>query len=509
MLDALRRITRAGLSLVGLQAAELPLVPVPKVRPKQQSIPSHITNTRTSGDSALPLNDRRLANTDTLTFRSGSDTRTVIRNLRKVTPDLSAATFAYLRTSITGSFTTVARNTDGTLNREATILAQQVMTRFNVVQDYTDGFSGIWGLRSLSESLALELISYGACAVELVLDKARLPRSLQPVSVTQLQFKADDKWLKPVQRVGSDEIDLDIPTFFYTALDQDLLEPYAESPLEAAIQPVLADLDFFNDLRRLVKRVLHPRLDVQIIEEKFRETIPPEVKADRVKLKEYCDNVISSITQLINDLGPEDALVHFDFIRVEYVNHGQASPAGEEKVLTEINRARLASAGKTLPSILGHGGGTQNVASAEAMLFMKSCAGAVQEKLNDLYSRALTLALRLFGLDVYVEFKYAPIDLRPENELEAFRAMKQSRVLELLSLGFYPDDEASILLTGNITPAGFKPLSGTNFRSPGAAAADAEGNPYSTTGAQGNKQGANNQALKPDTPTKPKSERKQ
>lgn len=169
----------------------------------------------------------------------------------------------------------------------------------------------------------------------------------------------------------------------------------------------------------------------------------------------------------------------------------------------------MASAGKTLPSILGHGGGTQNVASAEAMLFMKSCAGAVQEKLNDLYSRALTLALRLFGLDVYVEFKYAPIDLRPENELEAFRAMKQSRVLELLSLGFYPDDEASILLTGNITPAGFKPLSGTNFRSPGAAAADVEGNPYSTTGAQGNKQGANNQALKPDTPTKPKSERKQ
>jgi hypothetical protein len=69
------------------------------------------------------------------------------------------------------------------------------------------------------------------------------------------------------------------------------------------------------------------------------------------------------------------------------------------------------------------------------------------------------------GLDCYVEFRYADLDLRPAGELEAYRAMEQSRVLELLSLGFLTDSEASLALTGNLPPAGFKPLSGTMFKS--------------------------------------------
>ena len=75
------------------------------------------------------------------------------------------------------------------------------------------------------------------------------------------------------------------------------------------------------------------------------------------------------------------------------------------------------------------------------------------------------MALRLHGLDVYAEFAYAPIDLRPESELEAFKSVKQSRVLELLSLGMLTDDEACLDLTGHLPPQGYKPLSGTMFKS--------------------------------------------
>lgn len=505
MLDALRRWFAGGTEGAQIGAAtQLPPVVQPKVKPNQQSIPGYIKNTRSSTESVLPRTDRALANSDALALRAGTSTREVIRNLAKVTPDLSAAVFAYTRTAVTGSYTGVARDMDGTFNRDATLLLQQLMVRFDIVQDYNDGFSGIWSTRSLSESLSKQLMEQGACALELVLDKSRLPRALKPVPVTQIEFLADDRWLRPQQRIGSDVINLDIPTFFYTALDQDLLEPYAESPLEPAIQPVLADLDFFNDLRRLVKRALHPRLDVKINEEKFRATIPENIMIDPTALKEYTDAVIADVQNKINELKPEDALVHFDFIEIDYINHGNASPAGEEEILTKLNRSRMASGAKTLPSILGQDGASQNVASTESMLFTKSCAGAVQYKLNEIYSRALTLALRLFGLDVYVEFAYEPIDLRPTAELEAFRAMKQSRILELLSLGFYADDEASIMLTGKVTPAGFKPLSGTGFMKAGAAGAD-PGNPTSNTSTLGNKQGALNQSLKPSTPTNPKS----
>jgi hypothetical protein len=500
-------LRRAGEALApadGMRAAELPPAPPPKVKKGQQSIPSYATSARQSTETDLPRNDRGLANTDTLTLRNGGDTRTVMRDLVASTPDLSAAVFAYLRTAITSGYTLVGRNMDGSFNREATILAQQIATRFDQVKDYSDGFSGIWSLRSVSESIGKELLLYGAASVELVLDKARLPRTLAPVSVSQIVFRQDDSWLKPLQKIGQEERDLDIPTFFYVALDQNLLEPYASTPLEASIQAVLADLDFFNDLRRLVKRALYPRLDVRVNEEKFRKSIPQEMLLDHEKVKAYTDQVMTQVRDLVNGLNPEDALVHFDFLEFTFLNHGNASPAQEEETLFNIARSRVAAGAKTMPSILGHGGGTQNVASSETLLFAKSASGAIQEKINELYSLAFTLAVRLFGLDCYVDFRYSAVELRPESELEAFRAMKQSRVLQMLSLGFIQDDEASIMLTGNVAPAGFAPLSGTGFMngSPEIAA-----NGYSSTGAQGTKEGPLNQQLKPETPQDRKTAR--
>ena len=111
-------------------------------------------------------------------------------------------------------------------------------------------------------------------------------------------------------------------------------------------------------------------------------------------------------------------------------------------------------------------------------LFVAS-ATKLQQELNILYSRALTLGARVFGLPVTVQFKYAEANLRPELEMASFKAVEQSTILEQLSLGLITDVEASIKLTGTLPPAGFKPLSGTMFKS---ASPNAGGvNDYSNT----------------------------
>ena len=111
------------------------------------------------------------------------------------------------------------------------------------------------------------------------------------------------------------------------------------------------------------------------------------------------------------------------------------------------------------------------------------------------------LVSSLVGQDCYAEFKYAPLDLRPSLELEAYKAMEQSRMLELLSLGFYTDEEASVKLTGNLPPKGFKPLAGTGFYKPIVAPAGAvqAGTPASGTSALG-------AGSKQNTPAAPKAE---
>lgn len=442
----------------------LPVLPPPKVKAGSASFPSYLKTT-TPSDSLLIQDDRRLATTDIVKqFRAGASTDQVLRDFTAASPDMAAAVFNYVRVGITKGYTAVAINPDGTFNPEATSLLQQIITRMDVMPNYADGFGGMWSLRSVSESWAKELVTYGACAGELVLDKTRLPYRIQPLSKTNVKFIADkDKTLKPVQVISGQRIDLDIPTFFYTALDQDLLTPYSSSFLEPGIKGVLFSEDFAQDLQRVVKRAVHPRLKVVIDEEKFRKNIPVEIAHDPNQVTTYLNSLISAIEAKVNDLKPEDALVFFDAIDVDYVNNGNISLSQEYTALSDIVNARLATGVKTMPSILGHGSGSQNVASTESMLFVKSVAGAVTTKLDEMYSRLFTLSVRLFGHDVVVKFCYEDINLRPEDELESFKAMKQSRVLELLSLGMLTDEEASIRLTGKLPPAGFKPLSGTMF----------------------------------------------
>lgn len=481
-------------------AAQLAPIVVPKVPNKAQAAPSFSKRTATTrGDQTLSATDRRTANLDLLTLRNGTSTKATIRDLSAVSPDLSASVWAYQRLVVTRGFKAIARNQDGTVNPEATQLVQQLLARFNFLTDYTDGFSGMSSIHAVAEALAMELRLYGSCSMEMVLDKARLPNRLAPISTTQLTFVDDGSgYAYPVQKLNGVEVNLDVPTFFYEALDQDLLQAYSNSPLEAALQAVLADTEFTNDVRRVIKRALHPRLDATIDQELFRKSIPHEIQGDQDALKAYQANYISAVESTVNGLEPDDALVHFDSVKFDYLNNGNVTLNREYETLQGMVNSKLATGTKAPPAVLGHGSGSQNVASTETLLFMRYCEG-VQNKINSMLSRALTLGVRLFGLDAYVQFSFDRIDLRPDSELEAFKAMRQSRILEQLSIGLLSDEEAALELTGSLPPAGAPRLSGTFFKA-GASDPNAQTNPYSNTGATN----GGPQDQRPGTPTQTK-----
>lgn len=496
MLEKLRAIfTRTPIQA----ATSLPPVIDPKVPSKQMTRQSFSKRTATaSGDQRLISDDRRTANLDLLSLRNGTTTKSTIRDLAVVSPDLSASVFAYTRLAVTKNFNAVARNLDGTINPEATKLTQAILARLNFLNDYSQGFSATTGIHAVAEQLMLELRLYGSCAMELVLDKARVPNRLQPISVTQIEFFEDKSgYTYPIQRVNGQEINLDTPGFFYESLDQDLLTAYSNSPMESALQATLADAEFTNDIRRSIKKALHPRLVAEIDSDKFRKSIPISIAGDKDQTDEYQNNFISSVEDTVNGLEPDDALISQDTIKFSYLNNGNATLSDEWKTLQGLIDSKTATGTKSPSFVLGHGTGSQNVASSESMLFIQYVSG-VQLKLNSILSRALTLATRLLGQDAYVEFSFDRIDLRPHLETTSFRVMEQSRVLELLSIGMLSDEEASIALTGNLPPAGYKPLSGTFFK-----AGSTDPNAVDTSSALSNT-GAVQQSVTPDAPQAPK-----
>lgn len=466
-------------------ATQLAPIVEPKVPSRPQARPSMSRRTATTrGDQKLSQTDRRTANLDLLTLRNGTSTKSTIRALSAVSPDLSASTWAYQRLVVTRNFSAVGHNQDGTVSPEATQAAQALISRFNYLTDYNDGFSGMSSLHALGEALCKELRTEGSCSLELVLDKSRLPNRLAPISTSQIEFVDDGTgYVYPIQRASGEEINLDFPTFFYEALDQDLLTAYSDSPMEAALQAVLADTEFTNDVRRVIKRALHPRLGASIDLVKLRPMIPADVMSDPQRLQEYLAQVISDIEGTVNGLEPDDALVHYDMVEFSYVNNGNVTLNREYEALQDMVNAKTATGTKAPPAVLGHGAGSQNIASTETLLFLRYCEG-VQNKINSIISRALTLGVRLMGVDAYVKFEFERIDLRPETELESFRAMKQSRILDQLSLGLITDEQASLALTGQLPPPGAPKLSGTFFRKgAGGAEEDPAANPYSNTSA--------------------------
>jgi len=478
-------------------SAELPPAELPKVKKGQMVLPSHLKTAKPNPKSALLRDDQRLYNTDLTTLRQGVSTYDTIKKFVRSSPDLSASVTSYIRTAITSEYTAIARNMDGTCNPEATSALAQIITRMDVMNDYTIGYDDSMSLRSLCEAWAKEMMQYGAMAGELVLNDVLLPDKFQPVSVSQIKKypSSDGKKMIPHQEIAGQDIVLDQPTFFMVSIDQDILDPYPQSPIESAIQGVIFSIDFMNDIRRMVKRVIHPRMVVSIDEEKFRKAIPQDLQHDKEGLKEYMDATISGLADEINGLEPDEALVVFDSIEISYVDHGNTNLSNEYEVLNGMADAKMRAGAKTMPTVVGQSGGTSNVASSESLMFVKYVEGTLWGKLNEMLSKMFTLGVRLLGHDVYVEFRFGDIDLRPKSELESFRAMKQSRILEQLSYGFITDEDASIQLTGHLPPPGFKPLSGTLFFNAKVAPAGDGYNGASNSGS------TLNQNLKSDAPS--------
>lgn len=331
-------------------ASQLPPVAPLKVKPGNRSWQAFFTSTRPS-TATITRPERRLINTDTTTYRNGGTTHKVIQDMVAGSPELSNAVYTAVRLGVPEKYCAVARNMDGVLNPEATRLLQQLLTRFDVIGDPLEGYTGSGSIKSVSESLAGDLVRYGQASCELVLDKSRLPYRLQPFSSTLVKFKFDKNGVTPYQEVGGEEVSLDLPTVAIVQLDSDLLSPYSNSPIEPALKAALFSETFMADLHRVMRRAIHPRLMVSVDSEKVRKNLSPEAQMDPAKAVEELNAIIAQIETKVNGLAPEDALIYLDDLGFEV----ETPPASSDNytILRDIANAKLASGSKTLPSVLG------------------------------------------------------------------------------------------------------------------------------------------------------------
>lgn len=452
----------------------------------------------------LPLPDAATFyfNNDIASIRTLSNPYDVMRALVKVSGDVSMSVTSYVRLANTDMRYKVF-DSSHQLSDDGTVMLNSMLSSFTYLNDYTYGYDDRQAPVSVYETMLLETMLTGACALELVLDKYRLPFRLQPVSPSKLKWRISDldtgngvtHKIVPWQQLQGVTTMLDVPTFFSSRLDHDVTLVYPKPPMESALNSAIFSAEAMQDIRRSVRRAGHSRLVVTLNTEQIIKAAPPSLRTDPEKLQQWLNSVRASLESQVANLSPESAFVTYDNVSADYLNSEIGASADSTPFMDMVD-GQLATSLKTPPSILGKRmGGSQNISSSESLLFLKHVEG-VRRPTEIVMSRAYTLALRLVGFDGYVEAYFEPVNLRPKDEMEAFYAMKQARVLEQLSLGFRTDQEAAVELGTGLRAPGAPQLSGTMFYKGGGSAAPMDPAAVANGGDPANR------ALTGDTPKK-------
>ena len=411
--------------------------------------------------------------------RTRTDINEIIRVLVRQEGLFSSAANAMVALAAQSGFRVAGYDAEGRMSSEVMAAAYAVMDSWDTLHDYSQGFNDKQSLGNLLSTLQTDVITTGGCGVELVLDKQFGPERLLPIGYSTIEWEAKggNQGRYPTQDGG--DIDLNLPTVFIAEHNRHSDEGYSSSILRPGLSGVFQFSEFLEDTHRAVNRTGHSRLFANISQEAVKEMAPPEIRNDKEKLTQFYNLMKASVEDSLTELEPEDAIVAYDSVDFKIEDIG-GNKADYSVLMTTL--ANLLSVGlKTPASVSGlRASGGQGLSNAETLVYLRVIK-STRPPVEEVMSRALTLAIRLLGVDGHIKFEFNPIDLRPETELEAYLATKQKRILERLSYGLITDAEACYEL--GCRPQGMvESLAGTGFYTKSGAEQTTTGERISSTG---------------------------
>ena len=441
------------------------------VLPKKKAIPGGSSYTDTfrpyATDFYLPLPTYKEFQEDIFHSRSNEDSRDLLRQQFQQDPDVSAAVSAYLTVADVEPWWVVTDAT-GAVNRDGHKILNQLILALCNRHDYNQPqpFAFTKSLRSLCEEIRYLMLLRGGCGSELVLDRIRMPVEIRLVDLATLYWIEEKPAMyTPLQRPRqvAEFIDLNIPTFMVSYYHRDPTNIYSQSTFVASINTIASRQQVINDLYRIMRRTGYPRFAIKVVEDVMRKNAPVNIQNDEDKMKTWMRARFVELQNLFLDMSPDQALVHWDSAELRMVNEKAPGMSMDITGVIETLNAQNQAALKVMATVIGRGNGAAGTASVEARIFALS-AQQLNAPVADLLSQIFTLALRLQGLDLYATFGFDKVELRPEMELEPQKIMRQSRLLELLSLGLIDDDEFHLKMFKKIRPDDVPKLQGTGFQ---------------------------------------------
>lgn len=402
---------------------------------------------------------------DLLNERVTDEDNELIQKLMVYDPDVSAAVSAYLTLSNT-EMRYLVKTPQGILDPTGMTQVQQIIMQLTYTSDYSIGFTMPKSMKFRNEQLRYMILKRGSISLEMVLDQKFGLLDARNIDTNSLEWYEKKKgYLTPKQKQNNDEIDLNIPTFFYASHRQDPSNIYTKSSFISVINTVYARLQIIGDLYDIMQIAGYPRMTIKLLEETIVKNMSEVDRRDDKKRAAFVNAVMSDVTRKFGEIKPTQPIVHTDSLEVatlDIAGGGGTGASIDVQPVIDVLNAQNQAALKSVATVLGRGASGVNTASVEAQIFSMQAA-ELNQPVADVWSQFLTFALRLAGSQNYVEVYFDKPEMRPPNELEPAYVQRQARLLKDLSLGIISDDEYHLAMYNRPKPPEAPELSGTNF----------------------------------------------
>lgn len=309
------------------------------------------------------------------------------------------------------------------------------------------------GLDVLINQLLLTAATQGAVALEIELTEGLDLYDLVAVNPWLIDFQKDGEghWRAGIRDLGNFEV-LPEVQFRYIPVDPEPGDPRGRSPFWAALDVVFFQMEVLRDLKAAAHFAGYPRIDVSVALEsvvKVVESIRPDLlQPDKAEeLRRWMDAYLGDIADMVDDLEPDDAFIHYDAVTSNYI-----VPSGRTIDIRDLIAtidAQVISGLKQLPVLLGRNeGATTTHATVQWQVFVQELR-SYQRIVQRMLEWAFGTALRIWGRQgvARVEFE----EIRATDRLQDAQAEESETRTKMMQVqaGWIDQDEAAQDVVGH------------------------------------------------------------
>lgn len=389
-------------------------------------------------------------------LRAIPDEADAIDFLRKKTPDAGMALWNFVRLSNQGhqmKFYDVGSKDKELPEVEAEW--KEFASRINRISN-----QGLDGLINIMHTAAY-LFGNQMVEIEVNADRTDIVdvHPIDPRTITwELEERDGQKIWVPYQQQAIEKVDLSKGNIFYVPTDPDIDDPRGNLLMVPALQSIDYQLQTLQDVAMVLRKQGYPRNDIAIDRETLFNAMPPNVKGDVKKQRDFLIKYWNEIKEQMDGIEPTQDLLHYNDLEIKQLEGGNAGRSLDVRAVQELIDIQVMSGLKQLGSLNNRiNSHTETFSTVEFKIVVQGVM-SMQRGSKRILEEVARLWLRVRGIQATPTFTHNVIDWQSEKDKIDVKLKQQEYWAKAQLFGWVDADYAAQQAMGVENAVGEMPI---------------------------------------------------